>query len=143
MLKSLRKIKKKTLRNKKRYNKNHATRKRIIVKTKKQRRLRYKNNKVKQQNGGNFNENETLVLSNKFKELYPQITENEINTLIGKLNLISQQFSGIYIKNLAEQIPAGRSIEELNDFVDFTVDEFLNDANNTDIEYDTEASEDD
>lgn len=117
-------IKKKTKQSHKKTHKKSYKKKHINKKYKK--RLQF---------GGLFNSNEKSYLQTKIKELFPDVTDEEINIQIQKLDKVSQIFQGEngveqFISQM-ETIP--KNYESLRQFVDETVNDFEEDVA-TDVE---------
>lgn len=117
-------IKKKTKQSHKKTHKKSYKKKHINKKYKK--RLQF---------GGLFNSNEKSYLQTKIKELFPDVTDEEINIQIQKLDKVSQIFQGEngveqFISQM-ETIP--KNYESLRQFVDETVNDFEEDVS-TDVE---------
>ncbi len=121
--------------NKKTHTKKHS--KRVHKKTMRRNRHRRSRSRSRKyyQHGGKFNDAEEEQIKAKLRE--KGITDDaEINQMIQKLGMSSQQFAGPYFEQLLHQMNAMDSPEEMREFVE-NMNEFEENVE-TDIESDNE-----
>ena len=126
---------------KSRSSKTHRQRKHRTHRKKRGTRRRYFTRKRihRRQRGGGFNESEKAELVDAIKQLnISDIDDAEIDRLVDKLGLVAQQFTGVNIDQLLNQLDNPRVLNSrraLEMFVNDTVEMFEDDVE-TDTEMD-------
>jgi hypothetical protein len=109
--------------------------------SKKRRNTKRRNTKRRysRQRGGLFNSRETDILKQKLKVI-GFTDENEINNILGEMGTFSQRFSGVYIRDLTDEMDKLNNKEEFKRWLNEIKPDFDDDVD-TDYEWDDDDDE--
>jgi ribosome-binding ATPase YchF (GTP1/OBG family) len=111
---------------------NKNGKKRIATRKRKRKNTR---KRMKKQRGGGFNDAEKEQIKNTMRGLnIPDMDEAEINAFLKRLDPIAQSFAGPYLAQLIAQMASIQSKQELDDFINDSIQWFESEIK-TDDEY--------